>query len=142
MEDRFRLIAEVHLILRDEGRYLLLQRFQTGYMDGLYSVVAGHVDGGETFTHAMVREAKEEAGITLTAEALRLVHVMHKHAERVSLFYETEEWSGQIHNAEPDKCSDLAFYTIAEKRDVMVPYVRQALGCIEKGVIYSEFGWP
>ncbi len=42
---RFTLIPEVHLLLIDKGRVLLLQRWNTGYADGQYSVVAGHAEG-------------------------------------------------------------------------------------------------
>lgn len=121
----------------------MLRRYQTGYMDGRYSVVAGHVDGNETFSIAMAREAREEAGISIAADDLHLVHTMHVRSteERLSLFFEAHKWSGEIENMEPDKCDDLAWYTPQEKSEQLVPYVAAALVKISNGVPYSEFGW-
>ena len=48
----------VHLFLVQDGRILLLRRYNTGYEDGNYSVVAGHIDGGEKLKSAMVREGQ------------------------------------------------------------------------------------
>ena len=44
---RFRMVVAVHLFLLQNGNILLLRRFRTGYEDGNYSVIAGHLDGSE-----------------------------------------------------------------------------------------------
>ena len=67
----------VHLLLVEDGRILLLKRFNTGYEEGNYSLVAGHIDGGEELKVAMIREAREEAGIEISASDLSVVGLMH-----------------------------------------------------------------
>ena len=56
------MFVAVYLLLLREGQVLLLRRHNTGYEDGNYSVIAGHVEPGERITQALVREAAEEAG--------------------------------------------------------------------------------
>ncbi len=140
-QPRFKIIPAVHLVLRSGDKFLMLRRYQTGYMDGFYSVVAGHVDGNEFFRAAMAREAYEEAGITIEIDSLRLVHTLHflGEEERLHLFFEADNWSGEVNNMEPQKCDDLAWYTLEENIDKMVPYVAVALEKISNGIHYCEF---
>lgn len=141
---RFKLIPEAHLLLIDGGRVLLLQRANTGYEDGKYSVVAGHVDGGETARQAMSREAFEEAGLTIAPAELRLAHVIHRMGsddERVSFFFSPARWRGEPVNREPHKCSELAWFALEALPANMVPYVRHAIERAQCGEPYSEYGW-
>ncbi len=150
MTDRFQITPEVHLILeRDQGReVLLLERFQTGYWDGSYSLVAGHLDGRETARAGCVREAKEEAGITIDPADLAFAHLLHRldflrpeGEERLSFFFLCSTWTGDPVNREPDKCSDLSWFAYDALPDTMVDYVRHALHAVRDGVTYSEHGW-
>ena len=77
MSERFKLTSAVYLILRKENEVLLLQRANSTYHNNMYGLVAGHVDGNELGSSAMIREAKEEAGIELKPENLRFVHLVH-----------------------------------------------------------------
>jgi 8-oxo-dGTP diphosphatase len=98
--ERFRAVVAVHLLLLRGEEVLLLRRANTGYEDGNYSVVAGHLDGNETATAAMIREAAEEAGIVVAPTDLRFVHVMHRKEtaeanERIDLFFAATRWQGE-----------------------------------------------
>ncbi len=145
--DRFRLVLAVHLLLMDHDRLLMLRRSNTGWQDGNYSVVAGHIEGDEPASAAMIREANEEAGITISANALEVCHVMHRldhedvGRESVEAFFLCREWSGRPSNREPHRCDDLRWFPVAALPDNTVPYVREAIALSLAGTPYSEFGW-
>jgi len=143
MNERFKLIPTSHLVLINDDKILLLRRFNTGYEDGNYSVVAGHLDGDETFIQAMVREAKEEAGIGIKPEDLEVVHVMHRKSndERIDFFIQAKSWVGVPKIMEPDKCDDLSWFGLDNLPDNVIPYVKQAIEHIRSNVLYSEHGW-
>lgn len=144
-KERFKLIPAVYLVLRKDDQVLLLRRANTGYQDGKYGLVAGHLDGDELGTTAMVREAKEEAGIDVDPSKLEFVHVAHRLSrnqvgqERVDVFYQLKEWQGNIVNAEPEKCDDLSWFDINNLPDNMLPFVKRVLTDIAKGTSYSEY---
>jgi len=144
-KDRFKLIPAVYLLLRRDDEVLLLRRANTGYQDGKYSVIAGHLDGDELATSGIVREAKEEAGITVSPQDVKLVHTCHRLTrnqigeERIDLFFETDKWQGEITNAEPKKCDDLSWFSINELPDNMLPLVRNVMNDAGRGISYSEY---
>jgi 8-oxo-dGTP diphosphatase len=144
-KDRFKLIPAVYLLFRRGDEVLLLRRANTGYQDGMYSLVSGHLDGDELATQAMVREAKEEAGVDVDASNMRFVHIVHRLSrgapgqERIDLFFEATTWSGDIVNAEPHKCDDLSWFPINDLPKNMLPLVKRVLTDIAHGVGYSEY---
>ena len=143
-KERFKLIPSVYIILIKGNDILLLRRFNTGYEDGKYGLVAGHADGGETMTNAMIREAKEEAGIDLSLSNLSLALTMHRWCgdhERIDLFFVANKWGGDIKNMEPNKCDDLSWFPIRKLPENTIPYIKVAIDCYERGDKYVEFGW-
>lgn len=142
--ERFKLVVAVHLILIENNQILLLRRYNTGYEDGNYSVVAGHINGGESVIHAMRREAFEEAGITIDEKDLRIVHSMHRktpNRESIDYFLTCKSYSGQIQIMEPDKCDELAFYDLDNLPKNVIPYVRKAIEYYQDDISFSIYGW-
>jgi ADP-ribose pyrophosphatase YjhB (NUDIX family) len=134
----------VHLFLFRENQVLLLRRANTGYEDGNYSVVAGHLNGEESVTQAAIREAHEEVGIALRPTDLTVVGVMHRvsNDERIDFFLVATTWDGMLTNQEPDKCSELRWCALDALPANTIPYVRTALENFSRGVWFAEFGWP
>lgn len=142
--ERFKLVVAVHLILEQNNKILLLRRFNTGYEDGNYSVVAGHVDGNESVIKAMQREALEEAGIMIEEPNLQIVHVMHRKAkdrESIDYFLKCNNYIGEIKIMEKNKCDELAFYEIDNLPQNVISYIKQAIGYYQQGVSFSVYGW-
>lgn len=144
MSNRFTVRVSVHLLLLNENKILLLRRFNTGYEDGKYSLVAGHIDGNESVSDAIIREAHEETGINIKKEDLEIVHVIHRKkskGEYVDYFFKCTKWIGEIKNTEPHKCDDLSWYNVDNLPINMVDYVAYAIAEYKKNSHFSEFGW-
>jgi 8-oxo-dGTP diphosphatase len=143
---RFTVPVAVHLLLlhRERDKILLLRRFNTGYEDGKYSVIAGHLDGGEEIREAMIREAYEEAGIDLSIGDLLVVLVMHRKDanESIDVFLTSSTWTGKIINKEPNKCDQLAWFDLKALPENVIPYIRKAIDDYLAGIQFDSFGWP
>jgi len=133
----------VHLFFLRDKQILLLRRFNTGYEDGNYSVVAGHVDAGETVTQAVIREANEEVGAILEPTDIQIIHVMNRKSEdeRIDFFIAVKHWIGEVTNNEPYKCDNLSWVAIDSLPHNIIPYVKHAIENYQANVYYSEFGW-
>lgn len=129
---RHKEVVDVHLILRRGDEVLLARRAGTGYGDGLLNLPSGHVEPGEDVRTAVIREAREEIGLTLTPDdvsaELVLQHRGPGGAARIGWFFEAAYGAGgEPFNAEPDKCDELSWHGVAALPDDMVAYCRAAL---------------
>lgn len=141
---RHKVIGDVHLLLTDgQGRVLFGRRANTGYEDGAYHLPSGHLEAGESVVDALVREAKEEIGVTIDPAAVGFAHVMHNSSSggRVAFFFSVEEWEGEVSNMEPGKCDDLAWFALDALPGRMIGYCRDALRHIADQRQFSTFGW-
>lgn len=135
--------VNVYLILYENNKILLSKRQNTGYEDGKWSLVSGHGENNESAKYSMIREAQEEIGIQIPYENLSLSHIMHRKTDRnnIDLFMVYNEWNGVISNQEPEKCSELQFFSLHFLPDNIIDYIRVALLHIMSKEFYSEYGW-
>ena len=141
---RIKFPVAVHLFLVKNEEILLLKRYNTGYEDGNYSVIAGHLDGNENVCQAMLREAKEEAGIKISIEDLEIVQVMHRKQaddERIDYFFHCAAWEGNITNMEPGKCSELKWYPLKNLPNNTIDYIVFAIKNYLDKKNFTHYGW-
>lgn len=143
--DRPRVIVDVNLLLRDDDRILLGLR-RGGFAAGMYAPPAGHLELGESVRDALIREAREEIGITISPADARFVQVMHNAygIGRMAFFFEARTWSGDITNREPDKCDELRWFPLDGLPDaLMVSYIRDAIASYARGSLpaLTFHGW-
>jgi len=141
--DRYRSIVDLHIILMKEDAVLLGKRQNTGFQDGSFHLPAGHLEKDETLISGAIREAAEELGVIIAAKNLHFVLLLHQFSGegRIAVFFEATEWQGEPCNLEPDKCSALEWYSVADLPDNMVPYARAALEQYRSGHFFATFGW-
>jgi len=144
-QDRFKLRASVHILFKKGEQILLLLR-KNITSDGLYSLVAGHLDEGETVTDAFIREAREEVGVDVKPKDLQITTVCHSYnqerdREFIQFYAICEKWQGEFENMEPDKCGDLKFFSTDQLPENIVPYIKDAIPKVLSGVNYYEYGW-
>jgi len=114
-------------------------------MDGTYSLPAGHVERGESFSVAAARETLEEVGVQVSPADLTQVFTMQRYKSeddvRVDVFFEAQDWQGEPYNAEPQRHSAIRWLDVADLPDDVMDYQLQALRAIAAGERYAERGW-
>ena len=134
-----------YVLIRKDNELLFVFRENTGYSDNTYALPSGHVEIGESFSNGTAREALEEVNVKIDPTTLRHVHTMHRYQSddnvRVDVFFEADEWSGEPKNNEPDKHSEIAWFSVNHLPDNVMDYQAYALEQMALGKTYSEWGW-
>jgi ADP-ribose pyrophosphatase YjhB (NUDIX family) len=140
---RYKLFCAVYLLLQKDDQILFYQRKNSGYQDGKYSLVAGHMEGEETAKQIIIREVKEEIDIKLNSDKIKEVHVMHRiikgGREYIDIFIKADSWSGKIINMEIEKCFEVRWFPKDNLPDNVSPEIKSALNNIRDNIFYSEY---
>ena len=143
MKERFQngIVADLLMIKNEDGKkkILLSKRKNTGYKDGEYELPGGHLEENEDLYEAMIREAKEELGISLNRQDLKIVHIMHHYTgERMNFILEIEKSNLEPRIMEVDKCEELKWVEINNLPENTMEKVKIIISYIEKGELYSK----
>lgn len=133
------LVAAAYVVLRRGDEVLLQLRRNTGYMDGRWGVLAGHVDPGESVHEAAAREAFEEGGVRVDVADLVALTALHRFErggpaveQRFDAFFLARTWTGEPALQEPDKSAAMRWFPLAGLPDV-VPHERLVLDALATG---------
>ena len=145
MEERYlsRIGVDIFLERKNEisGRkqILMLKRAGTGYCDGYFDLPGGHLEANEDIFDGMIREAKEEIGITIKREDMEILHIYHRYKGGMLKFvFKTDKYNGTLINNEPDKCEKIEWIDFENLPENIVPSIKIELDNIKNGVYYSK----
>ena len=131
---RRRVVVDVTLIIRRNGRILLRERANTGYGDGAYEPPSGQLADRETIVDTAIRVASD-AGIVIGAENVSLAHVMHDVSGdgRIAFFLSVSGWAG------PLTSPDARWFEVGDLPTNMLDRARVALRNYAEGMRFSTY---
>ncbi|MBN2392022.1 MAG: NUDIX domain-containing protein [Anaerolineae bacterium] len=132
-----------HVFLLRSDAVLLLRRANTGFEDGNYGPVGGHLEGGESIKQAAIRECSEEIGVDIDPADLKIVGVSHyssPKSEGIDFFLSASLWRGEPYPRA--ECDDLQWCPFDALPENTILFVRRAIEHhLRSGVWFDEIGW-
>lgn len=149
MKERFKTPTAGFLILTrkngSETEILLQLRQNTGFKDGFWDTAAsGHVEANESVRSSIVREAKEEIGITILKENLEFAGFYYNNIDSVIycyVYFHCSQYGGIPYIAEPNKCSELKWFNIKNFPKNIISDRKKAIENYFSNICFGEFGW-
>lgn len=136
-------IAAVALFIKD-NKIALLYRQNTGKNDGMYALIGGKVEIGESVRDGLIREIAEEVGVVVNPYDVELVHCVsswQEDKESLALCFLIKKWSGNLINKEPHLHADITWFALDALPSDLVARNRHVIEMVQKGIRYSEWGW-
>lgn len=118
------ILTNMCMVYDDEGNVLVQDRVDEDW-SGL-AFPGGHVEYRESFVESVIREIKEETGLTIRHPKLCGIKQWQEEDERyVVLFFKTKEFSGSLKSSEEGevfwiKKEEVCHYSLAENFEEMM----------------------
>ena len=140
----FRVAVNV-MFVRD-SKVLLMRRANTGWNDGMYALMGGHVEDGENVFDAAIRESQEELGLDVKHENLKPLFSMQVYPDHIYYYFGCDEFNGEPTNAELDQCDDVRFFDVNELPSNIIEADKKAIEAVfgkshKEQTAFSVFGW-
>lgn len=129
------------IIQNSENKILIGKR--KGSHSPYYSIPGGHLENGESFEEAAIREVFEETSLRIknpkvvnVTNNLRTYKEENKHYISVNLF--VNQFEGECKLMEPDKCDGWMWCAIEEIPNPQFDASEYAIDCFKKGEFYQN----
>ncbi|MEQ9296970.1 MAG: NUDIX domain-containing protein [Cyclobacteriaceae bacterium] len=130
----------IGVIVQDENNKILVGK-RKGSHSPFFSIPGGHLENGETFEEAAIKEVFEETGLRIknpvvycVTNNLTTYKNENKHYVSVNLF--TNEFEGDLALKEPDKCEKWDWYDLSKIPSPQFDASEFAVECFKKKEFY------
>ena len=104
-------------LIEDENKILLQNRVKKDWQG--YALPGGHVEPGESFVDAVVREMKEQTGLTVINPRLAGVKQFPiENGRYVVLLFKATQWSGNLISSDEGQMEWIEYDNLTSKKTV------------------------
>lgn len=140
--EREKFLSAVYLIIKNEKNEVLFQRRSgTKLWNGFLGLPAGHIDIHENAYDALIREAKEELGITIKKDDIGSTFVVSRINKSLppyyDVYFEIKKYEGTIRINEKEKCLELKWLDIDNLPNDVIDFEIDALEKYKKKIPFS-----
>lgn len=132
-----------HVFLHSNNSILLIRRTETGFQDGNYGLVGGHLNPGETIKQAAIRECYEEIGVEISETDLEIIGVSHynsRYGEGIDFFLVTKTWKGDPFIK--SECDEIKWCISDNLPENIIPFIKRAISIhFVSRKWFDEIGW-
>lgn len=111
VDDKKDIKIGVNPIIIDAANRILLGKRKNTFGEGTYGLPGGHLKSNETIEQCAIREIKEETGLIVKEEDLKVIN-MARTFDRIQIGVLVNKYVGSPIIGEPHKCSDLSFFDL------------------------------
>lgn len=145
MNGKFKLFGCVlALIFNNEGKILAILR-RNKPDAGNYNLVGGRMDDGETVAQAVIREIKEEVGLSVYEKDVEVVSAIHRLINNeepkwnsIEFVVIIKRFEGVAQNLEPEFCERLDWLDADNLPENITPYAKIAIDNYLHKHLFSE----